>query len=86
MVVTNLSGLYRYRIGDVVIVNGFHGQSPVVSFSYRRHQVLNITGEKTHEDMIQYAMNSLKKYAGINIVEWSACADYSTSPARYLLS
>jgi hypothetical protein len=35
--------------------------------------------------MIQYAMNSLKKYAGINIVEWSACADYSTSPARYLL-
>ena len=23
--------------------------------------------------------------AGINIVEWSACADYSTSPARYLL-
>ena len=85
MVVTNLSGLYRYRIGDVVIVNGYLGQAPVICFSYRRHQVLNITGEKTHEDMIQYAMNSLKKYAGINIVEWSACADYSTSPARYLL-
>lgn len=83
MVVTNLSGFYRYRIGDVV-VNGYHGQSPVICFSYRRHQILNITGEKTHEDMIRYAMNSLRKYAGINIVEWSACADYSTSPARYL--
>ena len=85
MVVTNLSGFYRYRIGDVVVVNGYQGQSPVICFSYRRHQILNITGEKTHEDMIQYAMNSLKKRLGINIVEWSACADYGTSPARYLL-
>ena len=37
MVVTNLSGLYRYRIGDVVIVNGYLGQAPVICFSYRRH-------------------------------------------------
>ena len=77
MVVTNLSGFYRYRIGDVVIVNGYLGEAPVICFSYRRHQILNITGEKTHEDMIQYAMNSLKKYFGVNIVEWSACADYT---------
>jgi len=85
LVVTNLSGFYRYRIGDVVTVNGYFGQSPVICFSYRRHQILNIAGEKTHEDMIQYAMDSLKKRVHINIVEWSACADYSTSPARYLL-
>ena len=85
MVVTNLSGFYRYRIGDVVTVNGYRGQSPVICFSYRRHQVINIAGEKTHEDMIQYAVNCLKKCDGIHIIEWSACADYSTYPARYLL-
>jgi len=85
MVVTNLSGFYRYRIGDVVTVNGYYGQTPVICFSYRRHQILNITGEKTHEDMIQSVMNSMEACAGINIVEWSACADYSASPARYLL-
>lgn len=84
MVVTNLSGFYRYRIGDVVTVKGYNGQTPVICFSYRRHQILNIAGEKTHEDMIQYSINSLKEQADINIVEWSVCADYSTSPARYL--
>lgn len=85
MVVTNLSGFYRYRIGDVVTVNGYLGQSPVICFSYRRHQILNIAGEKTHEDMIQHAVDCLKKSEGIHAVEWSACADYRTSPARYLL-
>ena len=65
---------------DVVTVYGYHGQSPAICFSYRRHQVLNIAGEKTHVDMIQCAVNSLKELEGINIVEWSACVDYSTSP------
>ena len=54
-------------------------------FSYRRHQVLNIAGEKTHEDMIQHAVDCLKKSEGIHVVEWSAFADYRTSLARYLL-
>ena len=85
IVLTNLSGFYRYRIGDVITVLGYHGEAPVICFSYRRNQVLSIAGEKTTEQMIQRAMDRLKERAGIGIVEWSAFADYSTSPARYVM-
>jgi hypothetical protein len=35
MVITNASGLYRYRFGDVVKVVGHHNTCPVVEFQYR---------------------------------------------------
>jgi hypothetical protein len=35
VVITNASGLYRYRLGDVVKVCGFHHQAPIVEFMYR---------------------------------------------------
>ncbi|MDE7194894.1 MAG: GH3 auxin-responsive promoter family protein, partial [Oscillospiraceae bacterium] len=38
LVVTNRSGLYRYRLGDVVKVVGLHEKAPVVKFCYRRKQ------------------------------------------------
>lgn len=47
IIITNLSGLYRYRIDDVVEITGFYKQSPTVMFKYRLNQVLNIGGEKT---------------------------------------
>ena len=49
LVVTNLGGLARYRIGDVVRVRGFHRAAPVVEFRYRVGQLLNLRGEKTSE-------------------------------------
>ena len=35
MVVSTLSGFYRYRFGDVVKVVDFHHKTPVVEFMYR---------------------------------------------------
>ncbi|KAI2658640.1 GH3 domain-containing protein [Labeo rohita] len=35
LLVTNASGLFRYRIGDVVKIVGFHNQCPKVEFQYR---------------------------------------------------
>lgn len=83
IVITNLSGLYRYRIGDVITVKGRFGQSPIISFGYRRHQILNIVGEKTNDDMIMYTINAMREQMGITVVGWSVCEDSSTSPARY---
>ncbi|KAJ1446325.1 GH3 auxin-responsive promoter [Pelagophyceae sp. CCMP2097] len=56
LVVTNLGGLWRYRIGDVVRVVGFHGEAPLVEFRYRKGQVLNVRGEKTSERHLQAAV------------------------------
>ena len=36
IIITNFSGFYRYRIGDVVTVNGYEGESPKICFKYRK--------------------------------------------------
>lgn len=35
LVITNPSCQYRYRIGDVVKVVGYHNQCPIIEFMYR---------------------------------------------------
>ena len=59
IIITNLSGLYRYRIDDVVEVTGFYKQSPTVMFKYRLNQVLNIGGEKTDQSMVDWAVEQM---------------------------
>nr|XP_023664948.1 GH3 domain-containing protein isoform X2 [Paramormyrops kingsleyae] len=58
LVVTNASGLFRYRIGDVLRITAFHNQCPVVEFQYRRGQMLNVRGERISEAMF---LGSLKR-------------------------
>lgn len=70
LVITNASGLYRYRFGDVVKVVGFHNTCPVVEFQYRQGQFLNIRGEKTSEAAFYGALNAAVKQAGINMVDY----------------
>ena len=38
LVVTNLSGFYRYCMGDVVRVVGYHNECPMLVFSHRKNQ------------------------------------------------
>ena len=35
IVLTNMSGLYRYRPGDVIKVVDYYNQSPIIEFQYR---------------------------------------------------
>ena len=49
IVLTNLSGFYRYRIKDVVEVTGYYYESPMIRFAYRKSQLINISGEKMTE-------------------------------------
>ena len=59
LVVTTLSGLYRYRIGDVVRVVRFHNSCPVIEFQYRQGQILNMRSEKTTETMMYDALTKV---------------------------
>lgn len=59
LVVTNLSGLYRYRIGDVVKVTRFHNNCPVMEYQYRQGQILNVRAEKTSERVFYDALTSV---------------------------
>ena len=57
LVITNLGGLCRYRIGDVVKVVGFHKNGPLVEFQYRIGQLLNLRGEKLSEPQFERALS-----------------------------
>ena len=63
LVISNLGGLCRYRIGDVVKVVGFHKQSPLVEFQYRIGQLLNLRGEKLSEPQFERALGKALRSA-----------------------
>ncbi|CAG5905846.1 unnamed protein product [Menidia menidia] len=75
LVITNASGLFRYRIGDIVKVVGFHNQCPVVEFQYRRGQMLNVRGEKVSEALFLGALKkAVAQWPGAQLVDYS-CAE-----------
>ena len=67
VVLTNFCGLYRYRLGDVVRVTGFEGESPVVEFVLRKNQLLNVAGEKVSILQAEEAVRMLAGKRGLPI-------------------
>ena len=49
VVMTNATGLYRYRMGDVVRVVGTYHGTPTIDFQFRAKQMLNVHMEKVSE-------------------------------------
>ncbi|XP_072312308.1 GH3 domain-containing protein [Eucyclogobius newberryi] len=75
LVITNASGLFRYRIGDIVQVVGFHNQCPIIEFQYRRGQMLNVRGEKVSEQLFLGALKkALSQWPGAQLVDY-CCAE-----------
>ena len=66
VIITNLAGLYRYRMYDVVRVTGFYQKTPKVEFLYRSNLVLNITGEKTTQQMLDWAVEKACRQVGVS--------------------
>ena len=85
IVITNFSGLYRYRIKDVIRVTGFVGKNPLIHFAYRKNQVINITGVKLTAEHISNAMRAFEETANIHISDYTLYPDTSHSPWRLML-
>ena len=85
LVITNLSGFYRYRIGDVIRVTGFHNQCPMIVFSYRKNQLVSMYGEKITESVMQNAIAKLSEQSGTLILEYSIYPDKDSDPGHYVV-
>lgn len=85
LVITNLSGFYRYKMLDVIKVVGFWGTCPVIKFLYRKNQIVSLAGEKTNDYAMQSAINAFSEKTGADVAEYSLYPDYSHSPARYIV-
>ncbi|KAK1295442.1 putative indole-3-acetic acid-amido synthetase GH3.11 [Acorus calamus] len=88
LVVTTFAGLYRYRIGDVLLVTGFHNRAPKFRFICRRGVLLSIDCDKTNEEELHRSVSAAKKLLESRdalLVEYTSCADASTIPGHYVL-
>ncbi|KAL8028130.1 hypothetical protein ABFX02_14G139300 [Erythranthe guttata] len=88
IIVTTFAGLYRYRLGDIVKVKGFHNSTPELQFICRSNLVLNINLDKTTEKDLQLAVNtSANLLAGekLELVDFTSFADRSTDPGNYVI-
>ena len=83
LILTNLSGFYRYRIKDVIKVLGFEGECPKITFSYRKSQLMDLAGEKITEAMMDEAIRLTGEELGVNIVDYCVYPNRENSPARF---
>lgn len=85
ILITTLSGVYRYAIGDVVEVVGFEGQAPIVRVCYRKSQVINIADEKMNVRQLENAMRKFQRRAECSAEGYCVDGDYTKRRPRYML-
>ncbi|XVF02091.1 hypothetical protein REPUB_Repub04eG0146700 [Reevesia pubescens] len=88
LVVTTFTGLYRYRVGDILMVTGFHNNAPQFRFMHRRNVVLSIDTDKTNEEDLLKAVTKAKllvESLGFLLIEYTSYADTSSIPGHYVL-
>ncbi len=83
IIITNLSGFYRYRIKDVVTVLGYEGQSPKITFAYRKSQLLDLAGDKITEKMMDETIKKTSEEIGTQILDYCVYMNRDVSPAKY---
>lgn len=88
LVITTYAGLYRYHVGDILRVTGFHNSAPQFHFVRRKNVLLSIDSDKTDESELQCAVeNASKLLSGFNtsVVEYTSYADTRTIPGHYVI-
>lgn len=83
LILTNLSGFYRYRIKDVVKVLGHVGECPTITFSYRKGQLLDLAGDKITEAMMDEAIRRTSDEIGVNIIDYGVYPNRDANPPLY---
>lgn len=85
IIITNMSGFYRYRMMDVMRIEEHIGSCPKGHIAYRLNQVVNMAGEKTTTEDLDTIIKQISQKVGTPITEYAIYADYSTTPGRYIL-
>ncbi|XP_076898268.1 indole-3-acetic acid-amido synthetase GH3.10-like [Bidens hawaiensis] len=88
IVLTTFTGLYRYRLGDVVEVAGFYQRSPKLKFLCRRKLILTINIDKNTENDLQLAVQKGSQpliNSGAELVDFTSHADTKNQPGHYVV-
>ncbi|KHG05132.1 Uncharacterized protein F383_31576 [Gossypium arboreum] len=88
ILVTSPTGLYRYRVGDIIKVTGFHNNTPQFQFVGRQNVALGVDMERTSEADILKAVAEAKALLdplGLILTEYTSYGDTSSTPGHYVI-
>ncbi|XP_015056062.1 jasmonic acid-amido synthetase JAR1-like [Solanum pennellii] len=88
IVFTNFAGLYRYRLGDVVKIKGFHNGTPELQFVCRRNLLLSINIDKNTEKDLQLAVEAAGKHLvdeKLEVMDFTSHVNVSADPGHYVI-
>lgn len=80
---TTSSGIYRYDIGDILEVTGFHRRNPIVHFVRKAGQTCNLVGELMNDFHISEAMQQAAGEQGQAVSFYIASPDTRRFPPGY---
>ncbi len=84
LIITNLSGFYRYKMQDVIRCTGKYNNMPTIQFLYRLNQTVNLAGEKTTEMVLRNTLQRAEEKFNFDLVEFSMYPDSDASPPKYV--
>ncbi|KAK4723719.1 hypothetical protein R3W88_026498 [Solanum pinnatisectum] len=88
IVFTNFAGLYRYKLGDVVKIKGFHNGTPELQFVCRRNLLLSINIDKNTEKDLQLAVEAAGKHLvneKLEVVDFTSHVNVLADPGHYVI-
>ena len=85
VIITNQCGFYRYKIKDVIRVIGFHNKMPLITFAYRKGQLVNLVGEKTTEEHLNEAVKKFGQKLGVDFNDYALYLDTEPALSRYVM-
>lgn len=83
VIITNLSGFFRYRIRDAIRCVGTYEKCPMMEFLSRVDQTVSIKGEKTTEAVLRKVADRVAMRCGFDLVDFSVYPNPDHTPARY---
>ncbi|XVE50221.1 hypothetical protein DITRI_Ditri01bG0144500 [Diplodiscus trichospermus] len=88
LVVTTSAGLYRYKVGDILMATGFYNNTPQFQFVERQNVILSIDADKTSEADLLKAVTEAKSLIdplGFILTGYTSYGDTSLAPGHYVI-
>ena len=79
ILLTTASGLYRYRINDIVEIAGHYKRAPLLAFVRKEGEMANIGGEKLHANQLVLAVEQMSRKFDLSVEQFRATPDYQRS-------
>ncbi|XP_038991078.1 indole-3-acetic acid-amido synthetase GH3.17-like [Hibiscus syriacus] len=88
LLVTTFAGLYRYKVGDILKVTGFHNNAPQFQFVETQNVILSVESDKTSESDLLKAVTEAKTLLdplGFILRWYTSYVDTSSIPGHYVI-